>query len=362
MSPARSLLTIAAVLALTLIVAPQATARAPVVAAVGDLACPSDHPRINEDGTGADPLACRQLEVAKLIDEAGDYEAILALGDLIEPSPTLENFEGIFADSWGRHKNIMLPALGNHEYRVRGAAGYFDYFNGVGSREGPFGTRRQGWYAHRLGDWLLISLNSVCSRVRCDARSPQVRWLRETLRENHLARRTEQRRLAVREARISARRAGRPLPRVAMPEPPPERGTTCIAAFWHHPRFSSGVHGLNFDFGPMWRALHRFGADVVLNGHDHLYERFRSQNPAGAYDPDGITQFTVGTGGRSLFRFREQLLPSSVAQVEYEFGLLRLRLGSHAYRWNFVGTDGFVHDQGVRHCNDPLARMDPSSS
>ena len=149
---------------------------------------------------------------------------------------------------------------GNHEYVTAGAAGYFDYF---GARAGPGGT---GWYAYDLGSWRIYALNSNCAEVGCGAGSAQEQWLRADLATSPHA---------------------------------------CVLAYWHHPRFSSGdEHGNDPSVGALWDALYAAGAEIVINGHDHDYERFAPQTPSGAADPaTGIREFVVGTGGASLRSF-----------------------------------------------------------
>ncbi len=293
------------------VVVPRASA-APVIAAAGDISCPPTYMSLPAAVSDRRPGICRQAETAAMVTDAGDYDAALALGDVVQPEPLLKYYEATYEASWGQFKSITWPALGNHEYEVPGARGYFDYFNGVGVERGAAGERGRGWYWRRLGHWLVIALNSNCNRVDCGPRSRQAIWLRRVLHRHP---------------------------------------TRCALAFWHHPRFSSGEHGNKYDTGAFWRILQRNRADVVLNGHDHLYERFRPQDPPGNLDKRGIVQFTVGTGGRALFHFREPFLPGSRSRVESKFGILRLRLMSTAFRWNYITVDGEVRDYGTRTCN-----------
>lgn len=340
-----------------LLLAPaQGRAAAPVVAAVGDIGCPFglqpdhiDRPLINAAGVPSWPSFCRQAQTARLVASAGDYNAVLALGDLLAPDASLSDFLQAYEPSWGEFRSITLPVVGNHEYSGGQAEGYFDYFEGRN-----VGVRGEGWYKRRLGRWLVIGLNSNCDYVGCLADSPQVAWLKDLLRRNRKALRKEARVRAARERRRQARRRGRTKFHRALPTMPKQRGSTCILAAWHHPRFSSGRHGNTYDTGAFWRTLRRFGGDVVLNGHDHLYERFTALAPSGAADPGGVTQFTVGTGGRSLFRFVGDPHPGSVTRIERTFGILRLRLLPTAFRWNFINTDGEVLDYGTTPCNPKL--------
>jgi hypothetical protein len=191
-----------------------------------------------------------------------DPAAVLPLGDDQYDDGRLGKFRRSYDLGWGRQRWRSRPVLGNHEYEASSrAAGYFAYF---GRRAGP---PDRGWYSYDLGAWHLIALNSNCVLVRCDPGSPQMTWL------------------------------GRDLAAHA---------STCTLAYFHHPRFSSGPHGDDPELlllRPMWRVLYAAGVDVVLNGHDHLYERFAPMDPHGRADrPFGVRQFTVGTGGPSTTR------------------------------------------------------------
>lgn len=294
--------------AVVLVAWPAGASAVPTVAAAGDIACPPSHAAYN-DGQG-DGGRCEQAATAKLL-YGGGYDAVLPLGDLLDPDPFLVNFRGAYGSTWGRLKGKTWPAIGNHEYMRGVAPGYFSYFNGKGRRDGRAGRRGLGWYSFELGDWHLVALNANCSKVGCRGDSRQLKWLRRNLR-NH-----------------------------------PNR---CTLAYWHQPLFSSGAHGEDEPVRPFWKALYAAGADVVLNGHDHVYERFAPQAPNGFTDPRrGIVQFTVGTGGRSLFGFTHPEF-NSRKRIERSFGILRLRLGRSGYGWRFIDTDRRTLDTGSRHC------------
>jgi hypothetical protein len=220
---------------------------------------------------------------------------ILALGDLAYPSGRPEDFR-CYDASWGRFKSRTRPSPGNHEYLTRNASGYFDYF---GSAAGP---RDKGYYSFDEGAWHVVSINSNCSRVGgCGPGSPQERWLRADL------------------AATSRR---------------------CTVAYWHHPLFSSGQHGAHRNMRPIWDALYEAGAEIVLSGHDHNYERFAPQTPSGALDRTrGIRQFVVGTGGKNYTRLRSSQ-PWSEARNDNTFGVLKLTLRANGYRWQFIPEAG----------------------
>jgi acid phosphatase type 7 len=285
-------------------------ARDPVIAAAGDIACSPSSGSFN-GGLGT-ASACGQGRTSDLLLNNG-LAAVLPLGDNQYEGGELTNYLGSYRPSWGRIGTVTHPALGNHEYGTSGAAGYFDYFNGVGASTGPAGERGKGYYSFGLGAWHLIALNSNCTRVSCAAGSPQEQWLRADLAANT---------------------------------------DTCTLAYWHHPRFSSGQHGDNPITAPLWQALYDYNADLILSGHDHLYERFAPQTPTGEPDPArGMREFVVGTGGRSHYSFGVPK-PNSEARNSDAFGVLKLTLHPGSYDWNFVPEAGATFtDSGSANCH-----------
>jgi acid phosphatase type 7 len=275
---------------------PAARVSGPTLVAVGDVACAPGQPRQR--------FACHQADTAALA--AGLHpDAVALLGDLQYETGALADFRGSFDRTWGRFGARLHPALGNHEYGTPGAAGYFATFGARAGRPG------EGWYSWNLGGWHLIALNANCEQVGCGAGSPQVRWLRADLAQHP---------------------------------------TRCTLAYWHQPRFSSGLHGNARDVAALWRTLERAGADVVLSGHDHDYERFAPQDADGRSDPrHGIAELVVGTGGRSLY-------PTLFARANSRarasvFGVLRLTLGDGRYAWRFVAERGTrFRDAGTARC------------
>ena len=285
-----------------------AAAAPPTLAAAGDIACaPADNT--------PSPSGCQQGATAALVRQLAPT-AVAALGDLQYESGALDEFAGSFDLSWGAFKGEMYPAPGNHEYATRDASGYFDYFNGVGAPAGAAGVRGKGYYSYFLGAWHIIVLNSNCDRVSCAPGSEQERWLRAEL------------------ARLQA---------------------PCTLAYWHHPLFTSGPNRNDpndLATAPLWDALFEAGADVVLNGHDHHYERFAPQDPTGARDDaDGIREFVVGTGGRSLYEFQRRS-PNSQFRDKANFGALQLTLSTGAYDWRFFTINGAVLDSGSGVCHN----------
>jgi hypothetical protein len=225
---------------------------------------------------------------------------VATLGDHAYPRGTAADFARCYDPSWGQFKARTKPSPGNHEYETAGASGYFNYF-------GPAaGDTSKGYYSYDLGSWHVISLNSNCSFVAggCAAGSPQVQWLKNDLAAHSNA---------------------------------------CTLAYWHHPLFSSGpLSGGNSQMKPFWEALYTAKADVVLNGHVHNYERFAPQTPSGVADPaQGIREFVVGTGGRSLntFKINPHLKNSEVGSAD-SYGVLKLTLHPTGYDWEFVPVAG----------------------
>jgi len=206
-------------------------------------------------------------------------------------------------------KSRTRPAPGNHEFHSAGAAPYFDYFGAVA------GDPKKGYYSYDLGAWHIIVLNSECDELGgCGSGSPQEKWLRADL-------------------------AAHP--------------AVCTLAYWHKPLFSSGAkHGNDPEIKPLWQALYDANADVVVNGHDHDYERFAPQNPDGLREPArGIREFVVGTGGKNTREFAK-IESTSEAHSTGTFGILKLTLHAKSYDWEFIPiAGGTFRDQGSAPCH-----------
>ena len=269
-----------------------------MIAAAGDIACPP--------GARITAGECHQATTALLLSRLRPA-AELPMGDNQYETGALTAYRASYRATWGRFDAIVRPVPGNHEYAVNDGTGYYAYF---GARAG---NPARGYYSYDLGAWHLIALNSNCSVVSCAAGSAQVRWLRADLAAH------------------------------------PRR---CTLAYWHHPRFSSGPHGNDQPVAPLWRALYAAGADVVLNGHDHDYERFAPQTPAARADARrGIREFVVGTGGRSHY---PTLIPRANSQRRNSstFGVLALTLHRDGYTWRFVPeAAGRFTDRGTGRCH-----------
>jgi 3',5'-cyclic AMP phosphodiesterase CpdA len=234
---------------------------------------------------------------------------VLTLGDTAYDHGSADEFTRCYLPSWGRFRDRTYPAPGNHDYQTAAASGYYEFF---GPRAGQPG---KGWYSFDRGRWHLVALNSNCEEVGgCEPGSEQERWLRADLAA-HPAR--------------------------------------CTLAFWHHPRFSSGTtHGSDLAVGGLWLALYEAGAEVVLVGHEHNYERFAPLDPLGEVDQArGVREFVVGTGGKSHYPFGSPL-PGSEARNSDSFGLLQLQLRRTGYTWRFMPVQGgSFQDSGTGSCH-----------
>ena len=254
-----------------------------------------------------------QEATAKLLDSiaaSNPNTIVYTTGDNAYPDGRLTDYATYYQSTWGRHRAITKPSPGNHEYHVSGAADYLSYFC-PSSTDCVFpGGTKQKYYSFNVGNWHMVSLNSEEGYA---SGSAQLVWLKEDLAANP---------------------------------------NSCILAYWHKPLFSSGdKHGSNSSMKPFWDTLYAAGADVVLNGHDHVYERFAKQNPSGQGNVKGIRQFTVGTGGASLYGFGTSLSTSEVRSATH--GVLKFVLGNGSYSWQFVPIAGNTFtDSGSGTCND----------
>jgi hypothetical protein len=263
----------------------------PVLIGAGDIAdCSTDN-----DKATADLLA----SLAGVVFTAGDNAY---------PDGTDTDFANCYGPTWGHELGRTHPVPGNHDHDSPDLAGYLGYF---GAAAAPAGSP---WYSFDLGAWHVVMLDATCSPAGgCDAGSVQGRWLAADLAAST---------------------------------------TSCTLAIWHQPRFSSGQHGDDPDVAPFWQALYAAEADVVINGHDHDYERFAPQDPAGAADQAaGIREFVVGTGGAELRPFDEDLVANSEVRLAGHFGILRLVLYAESYDWSFIDTTGAILDSGAGACH-----------
>ena len=267
------------------------------------------------DSPGDEATAALVDSVLRADSGAKVHDEVFTVGDDAMPNGTARNFALCFGPSWGDSTKLIMrnvrPALGNHEYLSGGAAAYYRYF---GSRAG---SNQRGYYSYDIGAWHAIVLNSeiVVDAVGfTDAeRTAQETWLRQELSTHH---------------------------------------QKCMVAYWHHPRFSSGWHGTDVRLGPIWRILYDGGVDLILNGHDHDYERFLPQTPEQTVDTTrGIVEIVVGTGGDALRGFQSTFAPHGAFRVQGHYGVLKLTLGGAEWRSAFLDTNGRIYDQAAGRCH-----------
>ena len=257
-------------------------------------------------GDIADCSSIHDEQTAKLVEAIPGI--VFTAGDNSYPVGSAAQFKKCYGPSWGRFRDRTRPAAGNHDAMTDDGAPYFAYFGDAG------GPAQEGWYSYEAGTWHVIVLNSNCSAVGgCVEGSRQLEWLTADLAAHPAA---------------------------------------CTLAIWHHPRFTSGAHGNDLRSAAFWRVLYDGGADLIVNGHDHDYERFAPQTPTGVADPGrGIREFVVGTGGESLRLFKPAV-PNSEVRNASVYGVLRLDLAPGSYAWQFVAVPGrSFSDNGSAACH-----------
>jgi acid phosphatase type 7 len=252
--------------------------------------------------------------VEKLLDQYPQAQVFTA-GDNAQLNGEMFEYSDCFRRTWGRFLDRIHPSPGNHDWSTDEGSPYFFYF---GARAGKFGL---GYTSYDLGAWHIVSLNSNCSAVGCavcDYRgcsdhSIQLEWLKRDLQQHE---------------------------------------QLCTLLYWHHPLRSSGVVPIAQNSAPLWRAAANAGADVVINGHDHHYERFAPLDGDGNVDiANGIRSFIVGTGGAWLFDVG-QPLPITEALDNSTMGVILFKLYSDSYEWEFHPVDGgSFRDSGSGLCH-----------
>jgi len=252
-----------------------------------------------------DIASCRSngaRETARLI--ASIPGTVFTAGDHAYPDGTARQFAECYGPTWGLFKERTRPAPGNHDYRTEGARPYFEYF---GENAGPPG---RGYYSYSLGTWRILVIDS---NIAVDKESPQYAWLQQELTANPVI---------------------------------------CTLAIWHHPRFSSAKHGSQKKMASIWELLYAHHVDVVINGHDHVYERLEPMDADGNRDDEhGIRTFVVGTGGVGLYKFGTPLATSEVRDND-TLGVLKLTLHDGSYDWEFIPVPGgSFTDSGTGTCH-----------
>lgn len=257
-------------------------------------------------------------QTAQLLDQVvatGVETVVFTAGDNAYESGTIQEYEQCYGPTWGRHKDRTRPVLGNHEYELGNADGYFEYYGELA------GDPEEGYYSYNLGTWHIVVLNTSdhCVAIVCDAGSAQEQWLRADLAANE---------------------------------------AFCTLAMWHAPLFTTGTpEGSSRYLVPFWDALYESGADVIVNGHEHNYERFAPQTPDGIQDAAyGIRQFVVGTGGDSLNALVNPPAHNSEIRNDATYGVLKLTLHPATYDWEFIPAAGAeFRDSGSGECHNAPA-------
>lgn len=259
-----------------------------------------------------DPRWSGAAATAQLVEwglRADPQALVLTLGDHTYPNGTAQEFADCYGPTWGRFRERIWPTPGNHEYNTAGAAPYFAYF-GARAR----GVDGHGYYSLHLSGWHVISLNS---NLKGAQHAAQIAWLQAELTQ-------------------------------------PAR---CTLAFWHHPLYTSGGHLGPGRMQDAWALLHAAGAELVLSGHDHDYERFAPQDAHGRADrARGVRQFVVGTGGAYATPFLRIRDNSVVREASYD-GVLQLKLQADGYEWQFLAAApervpaGATLDRGTGRCH-----------
>lgn len=231
---------------------------------------------------------------------------VMAIGDTVNESGRMVEYRSCFTPSWGRFLNRIRPVPGNHDLMTEQGAPYYAYFGAAAGAPGL------GYYSFNLGDWHIVALNSNCDQIACGSASYQARWLREDLQKNR---------------------------------------QRCTLLYWHHPRFASGIQGSVGTVYHFWRIAYEYGAEVVVSGNDHHYERFAPQDPDGRLDLQrGIRQFVVGTGGAEL-RGWGTIKPNSEVRHNHTHGVIQFKLYPDRYEWEFLPIGGAFRDSGAGECH-----------
>jgi acid phosphatase type 7 len=236
---------------------------------------------------------------------------VLPLGDNAYETGTLAEYQTCYNPTWGAFLNRTKPVPGNHDFLTPGGSGYYQYFGAAA------GTPGKGYYSYNLGSWHLIALNSSCGDAGgCGSGSAQERWLKADLTANK---------------------------------------NRCVLAYWHQPYYTTpatGGTGPSPAMGAIWTDLFNAGAEVVLSGHIHAYERFAPQNASGGMDAArGVVQFVVGTGGSNFTPLLTPFAPNTLAEQDTSFGVLKLTLHAASYTYQFLPVSGKYTDTGTVNCH-----------
>ena len=252
---------------------------------------------------------CGQMgddETAEILLNRVGSGLYFSAGDSSNEYGNLYEYQNCFEPSWGQLMPDLRVVPGNHDYYSDPLENYWIYFDGIAGQPG------KGWYSFEHGDWHIVMMNSNCGYVGCGPSSEQIAWLKQDLSISE---------------------------------------NQCSLAIWHHPRFNSGITGNADWLYTFWDVLYEYGVDVVVNGHDHHYERMAKINPQGEADPIfGVRSFIVGTGGVSYYGI-DQIQPFSEVRITDQFGVIQFELKPRSYDWQFINVEGEVMDFGSDVCS-----------
>ena len=327
--------TVAALAAFFVLLSGATSASATTVAAAGDISCPEAldlQYDLNPGGPYPNVARphCQGTRVARMIADNNPY-AVLALGDLVQEQHSLPKAYEDFDREWGPLTPIVFPTVGNHDYYTNENGvvtnrGYFNYWDSKDAPRWKIGDTGDGWTSWDMGTWHMIDLNSNCRQAGCAFTDKQMEWLKADLSANR--------------------------------ENPK---TKCIAAYFHHPLFSAGASlgrtGASTLLVNAWELLYRYRTDLVLNGHQHFYERYAPQNPDGKADSTGIREFILGTGGASTFHVADDdgNYAENSETHQRKMGATFFDFEDNSYGWQFKDLNGKVLDSSEQpvQCHSP---------
>ncbi len=247
------------------------------------------------DGAGGEQ---GETDVVNLI-QSWNPNLFLYLGDVYEKGSMPEFYNWYRPSTWyGGLRSITDPAVGNHEYSTPQATGYFDYWDNIAH-----------YYSFNAGAWHIVSLDSTSQFGQTQPGSAQYNWLSTDLAFNR---------------------------------------QPCTLVYYHHPVFNIGQEGYTSRFDAIWALMAQHGVDIVLNGHDHTYQRWQPLDAGGAVTANGITEFVAGTGGHSQGSF--VTTDSRVAASATGFGALQLTLNQTGAGYSYVSSSRTVLDSGSIAC------------
>jgi len=261
---------------------------------------------------GAGDIAfCGEYEIGDdataAIIERYPQAVVFTAGDNVQHEGMPDEYLNCFNPTWGRFKNRIKPSPGNHDYATNDGAAYYEYF---GEAAGPPGL---GYYSYDLGSWHIVALNSNCGKVDCSPDSDQVQWLRQDLANSD---------------------------------------KQCTLLYWHHPRWSSAAErGGDGNVHSFVTVANEYGAEIIVSGHNHQYERFAPMDTSGNFAREGIRQFVTGTSNIHRYGFGS-IHPNSETRDSETLGVLLFRLFPGYYEWEFIPIPGGTYyDSGTDVCH-----------